>query len=265
MKSPAADKPQNMRRVLLCVMLGFMLVFTNGCVSLTRDPGENDTDPARQEVATTTESAVVAPADMGWWQVGFHRAIESNEEPYWHLDALIAYEVIKPVLDQQQFDLWRFHRRAVSDASGHKFSFIFYSTRSTAEQVYQQVKGHPLVNALQNAEVVERLSFIDINGEARTNIEDTSDKSWSLELQKAWPAFIMGVSQTWLNLIDEYAGQTEAIDNEDITSRLERFEQINNRINSVWEMEGGHAFLHHLNALFGYQELYIIERRRTRF
>jgi len=75
----------------------------------------------------------------------------------------------------------------------------------------------------------------------------------------------MGVSQTWLDLIDEYAKQNPVEDEQGLSPMLERFELINSKINAVWEMEGNHAFLHHLNALFGYQELYIIERKKTRF
>ena len=243
-------------------VLLFCLVFTGGCASVMHE------SPAKDEVALVSVADMVTSTnsadDSGWWQVGFHRSIEADDEPLWHLDALIAYEVIKPILEQQQFRLWRFHRRAAPDASGHQFSFIFYAPRSTGEQIYQAIKAHPMVRELQQENLIERLSFFNINGDARSNIEDTSDKNWPVELQKAWPAYIMGVSQTWLNLIDEFARQIPA-ENNGITAQFERFEQINSRINSVWEMEGGHAFLHHLNALFGYQELYIIERRRTRF
>ena len=75
----------------------------------------------------------------------------------------------------------------------------------------------------------------------------------------------MGVSQTWLNLVEEYVKQSSEDDGQDIAAQVEQFQQISESIDSVWEQNGGHAFLHHLNALFGYQELYIIERRRTRF
>ncbi len=239
-------------------------MLVSGCTPMTRKAPASD-NITQQSTTMPGANSTDGTDDVGWWQVGFHRVIEADEEPLWHLDALIAYEVIKPVLDQQQLQLWRFHRRAAPDASGHKFSFLFYSPRSVGEHIYQTIQANALVKELQRENLVERLSFFNINGEARSNIEDTSDKNWPIELQKAWPPFIMGVSQTWLNLIEEYAGQVAAHENADVTMHLERYEQIHGRINSLWEMEGGHAFLHHLNALFGYQELYIIERRRTRF
>jgi len=231
----------------------------------TSSSDERGLDGSVTNNATNNENVSGVSDESGWWRVGFHRAIDEDKEPLWYLDALIAYKVIRPVLEQQQLDLWRFHRRAVNDASGHQFSFIFYTTRSKGREIYQTIREDSLVKQLLQESVVTRLSFADINGKALVNVEDTSDKNWSIELQKAWPAFIMGVSQTWLDLIGEYAKQTPDNNEQDLSSLLERFELINSKINFVWEMEGNHAFLHHLNALFGYQELYIIERKKTRF
>ncbi|WP_455221387.1 hypothetical protein [Kaarinaea lacus] len=255
-------------RIYYYLVLMCFLFLASGCASLIQQPTAND-DAARDSTAidkvTNIEKSTDTRGDTGWWQVGFHRAIKQDEDPMWYLDAFIAYEVIKPILEQQNFTLWRFHRRAANDAAGHKFSFIFFSTRNTGEQIYQRIRENAMVKELLQENIVERLSFVDINGNVRSNVEDTSDKNWSIELQKAWPAFIMGVSQTWLYLIDEYAQQIPVDDTESLVSMLDRFDLINNKINTVWEMEGNHAFLHHLNALFGYQELYIIERRKTRF
>ncbi len=252
-----------MKHGLFYLLLCLLLAGANGCASFSREPAA--AGDKTQDQVTGIEPAKAAAEESGWWHVGFHRAIKADEEPLWHLDALLAYEVIRPILEKQPLTLWRFHRRAAPDASGHKFSFIFFSSRSTGEQIYRQIKEHPLVNRLQGENIIESLSFVDINSDARSNIEDTSDKKWSIELQKAWPAFIMGVSQTWLNLIEECIKQTDEANPEDVASQLARFELVNGKINSVWELEGGHAFLHHLNALFGYQEVYIVERRRTRF
>jgi hypothetical protein len=40
---------------------------------------------------------------------------------------------------------------------------------------------------------------------------------------------------------------------------------VNERLVELWRDEGGHAFIHHLNALFGYEETFIYERRLMRF
>lgn len=36
-------------------------------------------------------------------------------------------------------------------------------------------------------------------------------------------------------------------------------------LTALWQNEGRHAFLHHLNALFGYEPILIIEKRPMRF
>lgn len=244
--------------VLFCTLL-------SACASLsTQVPDSNVSTSAKHTVVT---SSAVSNADLGWWQVGFHRNMQEDEEPAWYMDTLIAYEIIKPILDlhEQQIRLWRFHRRAAVDNSGHQFSFIFYSKRGSGELIYNLIKENELVQTLQKENYLDRLSYFDINGDARFEIEATSDKNWPIELQKAWPDFAMGVSQSWLNLVEEYVTQTDKENSQDMSAQVEQFREISNKIDAVWEQKGGHAFLHHLNALFGYKELYIVERRLTRF
>lgn len=249
--------------ILYCAML-------SACASFSQHTPDSDasiSDKSIDHNSSTNISSGVPATDVGWWQVGFHRDMEENEDPAWYMDSLIAYEIIKPILNthEQPIIIWRFHRRAAPDNSGHKFSFIFYSKRSVGESIYELVSGNQLVQTLQNENYIDRLSFADINSAARLSMEDTSDKNWPIELQKAWPYFAQGVSQTWLSLIEQYAEQSSQLDDLDVAGQVEQFKIINDKIDSLWEQEGGHAFLHHLNALFGYQELYIIERRRMRF
>jgi len=202
----------------------------------------------------------------GWWKVGFHRPYEQEQEPAWYLDSLIAYKIIKPVLDgHPDIALWRFHRRASHDAAGHEFSFLFYAPRNMAVGIYAQIKEFSLTKSLLNDHYIDHLSSYDINGNLRSKIAATSDTHWPAELQNTWPYFIMGASQTWLGLIGEFYLQQPEVDEQDIGRLVDSFKQVNEDINKLWEVNGGHAFLHHLNALFGYQELYITERRPMRF
>jgi hypothetical protein len=249
--------------ILLCSLL-------SACASFSQYTPDSDASIIYKSIdhnSSTSISSGVPATDVGWWQVGFHRDMEENEDPAWYMDSLIAYEVIKPILDthKQQIIVWRFHRRAAPDKSGHKFSFIFYSKRSVGESIYELVRENQFVQTLENENYIDRLSFADLNSVARLSMQDTSDKNWPIELQKAWPYFAQGVSQTWLSLIEQYAEQASQIDDLDVVGQVEQFKMINGKIDKLWEQEGGHAFLHHLNALFGYQELYIIERRRMRF
>ncbi|MGD8559275.1 MAG: hypothetical protein PVF34_07815 [Gammaproteobacteria bacterium] len=254
-----------LRVLLLCGCLQLL----SACVALTTPQGAK---PAGADhVATLRDEQPGAGDVQGWWRVGFHRPYTADDDVMWHLDALLANEVFKPLIAEhhQAIALWRFHRRASDDSSGHKFSFIFYGSRHTAAVIFQAIDQDELVKTLLATQTIERLSFSDLDDEPDSAIEATSDDVWQIELQRAWPHFIMGVSRTWLELVAQFAerAKTDGVEapQQDIGEQIAFYEKVHNRVNSVWEQQGGHAFLHHLNALFGYQELYIIERSKTRF
>ena len=43
------------------------------------------------------------------------------------------------------------------------------------------------------------------------------------------------------------------------------YNQINESIIELWQEEGRHALLHHLNAIFGYEPLAVYEKRFLKF
>jgi len=96
--------------------------------------------------------------------------------------------------------------------------------------------------------------------EAKQNIEDTSDKTWSVELQKSWPYYINGVSQMLLELMrhlkTQVPGKMPSITSNPPLNEVESFYiDLNNRLMAAWQNEGSHAFFHHINALFGHVPL----------
>lgn len=202
-----------------------------------------------------------------WWDISFHRSYSENDQPLWHLDALIALQIFKPVLDgNPEITLWRFHRRAGEDAAGQAFSLIFFTSQETAQHIYKVVGNLPLTRDLIAQHYIDQVSYYDTNDKLRSQIEDTSDMHWPVELQKSWPFFIMGVSQTWLSLVEQYYMELKPVDPVTTLAQQDKiFKQVNDKIDKLWESNGSHAFLHHLNALFGYQELYIWERKHVRF
>jgi hypothetical protein len=147
--------------------------------------------------------------------------------------------------------LWRFHRRAVRDEAGHRFSFIFYTTPANARKIYAAVDSSAVLEQLKAEGIIQRVIQDDTHTIARPGIEATSDPNWTPRLQKAWPYFIMGVSQTWLDLISQFAedGRKKPAS---IAEMLAFYKEISQEVEATWNKEGGHAFLHHLNALFGY-------------
>jgi hypothetical protein len=223
-------------------------------------------------VEQPTAPAVVAPTsqESGWWYVRFIRDWPENspDDPAWHLDLLIANEIVAPAIYRHEVDipLWRFHRRAVHDDLGHALSFILYSTPQTAEAVYAEIRSAPLLDAMTASGALNRVAYDDTSEIKRPHPEDVSDGNWPLVLQKAWPHFIMGASRTWLDLV---AKQADALGREQTQARLPELEtlylRVNDAIDDLWEQEGRHAFLHHLNAVFGYRPLVIYERKLLSF
>ncbi len=210
------------------------------------------------------ETAIVAPGigAENWWYVRFRLNWPEGKEPLWSPDLLLADRVVGPVLDaeRQAISLWRFHRRAARDGAGRQFSFIFRASPATARRINARMAADPLLIWLQQVGTVQSVGYDDPDHPQRPGIGDTSDKNWSRELQVAWPSFIMGVSQVWLELIREIGKKGEWPE-----EPLTRYAGIEKALNELWRDEGGHAFLHHLSAVFGYEELAVTRRESMRF
>ena len=196
--------------------------------------------------------------DAFWWKCRFKIAWPEGERPKGAVDLLLAHAVVAPVLSQygDNIPYWRFHRRAARDAAGHQFSFLFYGTPRTASSVFDAVETSGVLHRAVTAGIVEKVILDDPATPERSGIGDTSDPNWSPEIQRRWPAFIMGVSSFWLGLIIEVQPQSpESTD--DIRQLLSAYRQADAVITKKWRNEGQHALLHHLNAVFGYEPMLI--------
>ena len=227
--------------------------------------------------ATTIERKAVVtieppPAEIassdGWWSARFRMYWPPEEEPFWHTDLLIAHKIVAPVLLQykDRIRIWRFHRRAVRDEAGHQFSFIFYASAETAYQVLDMLRANALLTEMAySGRIIEEV-YDNPDRIAKPRIKDTSDPSWPALIQKSWPYYIKGVSQMWLNLITETVADMPAADDPLSLDEYEEFyKEVNATITSLWENNGRHAFLHHLNALFGYEPVTFYEKRMLKF
>jgi len=227
-----------MLRVAACLVI----LATAGCASMSG---------IKLKGAETAEGESAVNA---WWYASFRiNWPQDEEDAVLDTDLLIAHRVISPVLDRYRKEilLWRFHRRAVRDEAGHRFSFIFYSTAANARKIYAAIESSAVLDQLKAEGVIEKVTLDDTHVITRPGIEATSDRHWSVALQKAWPFFIMGVSQTWLDLISQYAedGRRKPVS---IAETRAFYAEIAQEVEATWKKEGGHAFLHHLNGLFGY-------------
>ncbi len=207
-------------------------------------------------------------AEKGWWYARFRMDWPKDKDPAWYMDLILAHRIILPVLDQykKQIPLWRFHRRAGRDPAGHQFSFIFYASRETAQEIYDAIRSSRLLEELIAERLVVDTIYDDTTADLRSDLGATSDPHWSLEIKRTWPYYIMGVSRMWVNLIDEVSKETiKERDLSNLGDLQEDYRKVNEVIEKQWRQEGRHAFLHHLNAIFGYEPLVVYERRLMNF
>lgn len=202
-------------------------------------------------------------AEKSWWMCRFKVSWPPETEADGTVDLFLAHAVVAPVLRDYVKDLswWRFHRRAGRDEAGHQFSFIFYSSSSVAGRIMEALKGSAALRLAVETGIVEKILFDDPAQPGLPQVQATSDKGWSPELQRQWPSYIMGVSSLWLGLIDDFMDRTSPC--ETISGLLDQYREANSKVTALWRNEGQHAFLHHLSAIFGYEPLLI--RKAIRF
>jgi hypothetical protein len=205
-----------------------------------------------------SEGELFTPHQTGWWYVRFQMEWPEHEDPRWHTDLILAHKVLSPVIAQykDRIGLWRFHRRAMRDHAGHQFSFLFYSSPQVAGQVFDQVKSDPFLQLMKANGILIQNHYDDTTSVARPRLEDTSDRRWSLSVQRSWPYYIMGVSEMWLHMISEIVEQHPSDARpHSLHDCLVFYKRVEESITEAWRIEGRHAYLHHLNAIFGYESL----------
>lgn len=234
------------RAVLVLAVLGFV-----GCAQVPQ------VDQARGVISPGYRPISEQQA-LYWWRVCFRMPFDEKNAPRWPMDMLLADRIAAPVIERyaHRIPLWRFHRRAAPDSTGHQFSLLFYSDGDTARSIFAEVEANPLIPELISNHYLDRVVVSCGQKNKRSDLGATSDSKWDIRLQKTWPFYIMGVSAHWLALIGELGAKIPAA-SDDPRDLLARYERILGEINAIWQQEGQHAYLHHLNALFGYQPLLI--------
>lgn len=207
----------------------------------------------------TIEPGSLGAAEAGptyWWHVQIAVHWPENRDPDWSIDALLANEVFAPILSGTHSTpaLWRFHRRAKRDSAGQNFSFLFYAGVSDAQRIFDECSKNDLLKTLLTKGVIDQVRLDEISSPTLPRIEDTSDRAWPGALQRAWPAFAMGASTTWLSLVQQTAN-TQHLNRDNLENLLQGYREVSRGVNKIWHDNGQHAFVHHLSAMFGYAPL----------
>lgn len=251
---PKTNRPIDRRWL---AVLG-VLVLMVGCAGAPAPP---------PSIAPQAEAPRVAQSEgLGWRFIRF-RMDRPQAQTRWETDLLIANGIVAPILEteSQTIRLWRFHRRSADDDTGHQFSFIFYADAGDADRINQTVMAAPLLGRLLDDGAVREVRIDAVDRNDRPGIGDTSDPNWSPVMQASWPYFIMGVSRMWLAMIDRLSREIGIAENPTLEQRFAHYQQVNAEVTRIWQQEGYHALLHHLNAIYGYEALIYWEKHWKAF
>jgi len=181
-----------------------------------------------------------------WNVVQFEMDWEKGKAPKWYMGPLLAKEIFAPIIYKYKGDikLWRFHRRASRDKSGHQFSFIFFAKKNAAELIFREVQEISLLNELSEKKYIIRENYISTE---KFEEGEYSDPHWSSEMQAAWPEYAMGFSKLWLRLIFIYDTELPMGKN-----MIEHYMRVEEKLSGEWRNSATHAFFHHVHAMFAY-------------
>jgi hypothetical protein len=192
---------------------------------------------------------------------------EDDQEPHFWCDIMLLDTVVRDVINthRKPDTLWRIHRMAAREdqsgqpsQAGHQFTLLLFTDEQTAEEIDREVGSHPAVAGMRQHQLLREYCLEKEQGEDIGQVSGTSDKVWSVEVQRSWPYYIMGVSEMLLDLVAHCRAGAEIPGFDggpDAPTTLYR--QLHGRLSAIWQNEGQHAFLHHLNALFGYVPLIV--------
>lgn len=186
---------------------------------------------------------------------------------------LLSNEIFWPVLEKfwNLIPLWRFHRQYMSEDDGlrlnpsenaiHQFKFKFYTTK----RIFTKMKSiitRDLTILIKDKGLIQRFQ-IEKSSDSGERIGSDRDTAWDYNIKQTWPYFAHGMSVAWLilvrktldNLLDGGFKDKGWLDSCSLEEKLIMYSNVGREIGSLWKMNMGHAFLHHLGALFGYKKI----------
>ncbi|MCJ7777060.1 MAG: hypothetical protein MUP16_01945 [Sedimentisphaerales bacterium] len=197
---------------------------------------------------------------MEWYTFNFKISWPEGEGVKWWVDIFIVDCIVREVLSSNasKILLWRIHRRAYPDGIGHEFAFECQTDESTREIIKDKITKNSAYKILEQEHYIEKFDLKE-----GTDLPDgVVTTGWLTELQNAWPYYIHGVCEMFLILIEQLRGKISDFQgvncsNPDIKRIEVAYKNLHNELIKVWQQYGQSAFLHHLNAIFAYEPVYI--------
>lgn len=242
----------------ICLLSAIILLW--GCAPTLQISSPAPLDPAKAGLE-------VEQPERFWWRVRFKLVWPEGQQPDFSRHLLIAEQLYLPAIKRHEdrLALWRFHRRAARDGAGNQFSLIFLADEPTAAAINEQISSDPLTVWLLQQNMIEKTLFNRQTKEELGRLEQTSDPVWPPEIQRSWPYFIMGASQTWLLLIQALSAEQPLDGKVSYQQLLAHYRDVDARLTAQWREYGQHAYLHHLSAIFGYEPILLRASELRRF
>jgi hypothetical protein len=195
-----------------------------------------------------------------WHSIKFTIKWDGISAPKFFIDLIIMDLLVAPVIERfkSEFEVWRFHRRAIKDKRGHELSLLLYVESNEANEMFEQIASNNLFTLIKRNYLK---SNIELESGPR-EIEGRGDNSWPEDINKVWPYYMTGVCNMFVNLIKEIkANRIEKIDVNNAQNEIEDYyEELGKEIAAKWFKYGSHAFLHHMGAIFGYELIFLRPR-----
>lgn len=228
-----------------------LLVLLTGCATTPEPAG-----PDGQVVRSLPETQPI----WQFWRFQFARADDGSARTY--LDYLVADQLLYDAVlaHQDAIQLWRFHRRWPQDPTGHQLTLRVYAPAYVGREISRSLAENPLIATLMDQGYLVRWRIDGPQRSAATDPAATSDLRWSVDVQREWPYFIMGVSRFWAGLV-----RAEALARSTTDDLHERYRAVEEAMLAYWRNDARHALLHHLNGIFGYAPLEYYDGSLLRF
>lgn len=194
-------------------------------------------------------------AKMKYWnQYWFD--FNDDKGDYRHIDFSIIRYVVYDIINKYNKDIlhWRFHRRFNEDKAGHIFKLFVFTDKSIGQQVKTDIDTNLLSKLLLTHRILKSIDWKEENKSDGLNdkVEGILDaQKWTIEIKKSWIHFAEGVSKLMMDWILLY--DAPKIDsNTNFTEIDKRYKTIQDDFEGKILKDGQHAFIHHLDAFFGY-------------
>jgi hypothetical protein len=184
-------------------------------------------------------------------------AVNDQSPPQSWIDFYLLDQIIRPLTQARLAnDTWNIHRRwGVRD--GHQFKFSCFADRGVATDGDHFVRSLPAWQTYRDRIAqwqpeADRYRFQPLT--AQTDDWRVWENWWPTECLPSWSFFIHGVSRTLLELIEDVR-QSRALvapNPTDVQACEEFYRHVERLVQEFWSRYGQDVYLHHINAVFGY-------------